>query len=166
MLSVKIGSAQMALVAPNPNSRLGQSSGRGTSFYFGIISAVLVFVIVVIAIVALIAKRNPERYGPQPARPGQPKQSRAKGLARAVLESIPIVRFRENDRDANATAQRDIELAVTGRDNRTQSTTVDANSLSPDPDAIIVNSNRSTNAPAMTSEGLSAAQPAFQTLPG
>lgn len=166
MLSVKIGSAQMALVTPNPNSRLGQSSGRGTSIYFGIISAVLVFVIIVIAIVALIAKRNSERYGPQPARPGQPKQSRAKGLARAVLESIPIVRFRENDRDANATAQRDIELAVTGRDNRTQSTTVDANSLSPDPDAIIVNSNRSTYAPAMTSDGLSAAQPAFQTLPG
>jgi len=84
-----------------------------------------------------------------------------------VIESIPIIRFGENDdKDANAAAQRDIELAVTGPDNRTQSTTVDANNPSSDPDAIIVNSDISTNALAAMTEGLSAAQPTFQTRSG
>lgn len=42
---------------------------------------------------ALKAHRNPERYGPRNAIRGRPGQSRAKGLARAVLETLPIVKF-------------------------------------------------------------------------
>merc|ERR1711939_646688 len=166
MLSVRSGSAQMVPPTPDPQSRFGQKSGFRITIFFGIFSAVFVLVMIAIAIGAFRAHQNPERYGPQPARPGRPKQSRAKGLTRAVIESIPIVRFSENsDKNTNAAAQRDIELAVTSLDNRTQSTTVDANNPS-DPDAIIVNSDISTNTPATTTEGLLAAQPTFQTRSG
>ena len=166
MLSIRFGSAQMAPPTPDPQSKFGRRSGLGIAIFFGIFSAIFVLVMIAIAIGAFRAHQNPERYGPQPARPGRPKQSRAKGLTRAVIESIPIVRFSENsDKNTNAAAQRDIELAVTSLDNRTQSTTVDANNPS-DPDAIIVNSDISTNTPATTTEGLLAAQPTFQTRSG
>lgn len=167
MLSVRFGSAQIALPTPDPKSGLSHSNGPGATILFAVIGVMFALVLIAITIGVFRAHQNPERYGPQPARPGRPKQSRAKGLTRAVIESIPIVRFSENnDNDANAAAQRDIELAVANPDNRTQSATVDANNPSSDPYAIIVNSNISTNAPATTTEGLSAAQPTFQTRSG
>jgi len=163
LLSVRFGSAQMALPTPDPAS--GQTGGSGVAIFLSAFGVIVGLLIIAVMISVLRSRRNPERYGPSPARPGRPKQSRAKGLARAVLESIPIVRFSESDKDANATPQRDIELAVTGLDIHTPSTTVDASSLSPDPDAIF-HSNRSTNTPATTTEGLLAAQPTFQTRSG
>ena len=163
LLSVRFGSAQMALPTPDPAS--GQTGGSGVAIFLSAFGVIVGLLIIAVMVSVLRSRRNPERYGPSPARPGRPKQSRAKGLARAVLESIPIVRFSESDKDANATPQRDIELAVTGLDIHTPSTTVDASSLSPDPDAIF-HSNRSTNTPATTTEGLLAAQPTFQTRSG
>ena len=57
----------------------------------GIITALFLLIIVTGAV---RAHRHPERYGPRAiARLGHPRQSRAKGLARAVLDTIPIVRF-------------------------------------------------------------------------
>merc|ERR1711939_813148 len=167
MLSIRFGSAQMAPPTPDPQSKFGRRSGLGIAIFFGIFGAIFVLVMIAIAIGAFRAHQNPERYGPQPARPGRPKQSRAKGLTRAVIESIPIVRFSENsDKNTNAAAQRDIELALASPDNGTQSTTVDANNPTSNPDAIIVNSDISINTPATTIEGLSAAQPTFQTRSG
>ncbi len=50
---------------------------------------------------AIRAHRHPERYGPRAiARFGQPRQSRAKGIARAVLDTLPIVRFSANREEA------------------------------------------------------------------
>jgi hypothetical protein len=57
----------------------------------GIITALFLLIIITGAV---RAHRHPERYGPRAtARFGRPRQSRAKGLARAVLDTIPIVRF-------------------------------------------------------------------------
>ncbi|PVH79338.1 hypothetical protein DL98DRAFT_220044 [Cadophora sp. DSE1049] len=56
-------------------------------------------------------RRNPERYGPRPAVAGRPKQTRKKGLAMAVLESIPVVRFGANNKSAEDGPQKDVELA-------------------------------------------------------
>lgn len=161
MLSIRLGSAQIMLLTPDPKSALVQTNNSGGIIVLGVFGGLFALVTIAITIGVLRAHRDPEQYGPQPARPGRPKQSRAKGLARAVLESIPVVKFGENnDKDANAAARRDIELAVTGPDN--QSTTVNANNPS-DPD---VKSDISTNTPATTTEGLSAAQPTFQTRYG
>lgn len=54
---------------------------------------------------ALKAHRHPETYGPRNVL-GRPRQSRARGIARAMLDTIPIVKF--GGRDAGKPA--DVEL--------------------------------------------------------
>ncbi|KAL8673735.1 MAG: hypothetical protein Q9168_001842 [Polycauliona sp. 1 TL-2023] len=78
----------------------------------GIITALFLIIIVVGAI---RAHRHPERYGPRNI-VGRTRQSRAKGIARAMLETIPIVKFGDNDvpkttEPATTTGERDIEMA-------------------------------------------------------
>ena len=57
----------------------------------GVITALF---LVIIITGAVRAHRHPERYGPRNVL-GRPRQSRAKGIARAMLETIPIVKFGE-----------------------------------------------------------------------
>ncbi|KAI4267173.1 MAG: hypothetical protein L6R38_008377 [Xanthoria sp. 2 TBL-2021] len=77
----------------------------------GIITALFLIIIIVGAI---RAHRHPERYGPRNI-VGRARQSRAKGIARAMLETIPIVKFGDNDAPKTAepvtTSERDIEMA-------------------------------------------------------
>lgn len=70
----------------------------------GIITALF---LVIIITGAVRAHRHPERYGPRNIL-GRPRQSRAKGLARAMLDTIPIVKFGEHN---VAPKQTDVELA-------------------------------------------------------
>lgn len=70
----------------------------------GVITALFLGIII---IGAVRAHRHPERYGPR-AVMGRARQSRAKGLARAMLDTIPIVKFGDHD-DAPKSA--DVELA-------------------------------------------------------
>ena len=61
----------------------------------GIITALFLLIIVTGAV---RAHRHPERYGPRNVL-GRPRQGRAKGIARAMLDTIPIVKFnREEDK--------------------------------------------------------------------
>lgn len=77
----------------------------------GIITALFLMIIIVGAI---RAHRHPERYGPRRVL-GRPRQSRAKGIARAMLETLPIVKFgdQEEDKPGETIAEigRDVELA-------------------------------------------------------
>lgn len=59
----------------------------------GIITALFLIIIITGAI---RAHRHPERYGPRNVM-GRPRQSRARGLARAMLDTIPIVKFGERE---------------------------------------------------------------------
>ncbi|KAF1947986.1 hypothetical protein EJ02DRAFT_461500 [Clathrospora elynae] len=68
----------------------------------GIITALF---LVIIITGAVRAHRHPERYGPRNVL-GRPRQSRARGLGRAILETIPIVKFGEKETDKPA----DVEL--------------------------------------------------------
>lgn len=61
---------------------------------FGIAGLVAVFIAGSYLLARIMARRNPERYGPRPAAPGQTRQTRRQGLALAALESIPIIHFR------------------------------------------------------------------------
>ena len=70
----------------------------------GIITALF---LVIIITGAVRAHRHPERYGPRNII-GRPRQSRAKGLARAMLDTIPIVKFGETNEASKPT---DVELA-------------------------------------------------------
>lgn len=77
----------------------------------GIITALFLMIIV---IGAVRAHRHPERYGPRRVL-GRPRQSRAKGIARAMLETLPIVKFGDQEGDKpgepQAVSGRDVELA-------------------------------------------------------
>ena len=79
----------------------------------GIITALFLIIIIVGAI---RAHRHPERYGPRRVI-GRVRQGRAKGLARAMLETLPIVKFGDKDEEIKNTEQgRDVELADASRD--------------------------------------------------
>ena len=79
----------------------------------GIITALFLIIIIVGAI---RAHRHPERYGPRRVI-GRVRQGRAKGLARAMLETLPIVKFGDTEEDAKPAEQgRDVELADVPKD--------------------------------------------------
>jgi Ring finger domain len=63
---------------------------------YSLTSMITVLLLVVIIGGAIKARRHPERYGPR-AFIGRPRQSRAKGIAIAMLETLPIVRFGDPD---------------------------------------------------------------------
>lgn len=71
----------------------GNNSAIAMSILYSITGLVTVLFLVIIATGAVRAHRNPERYGPRSGHSGRPRQSRAKGIARAVLETLPIVKF-------------------------------------------------------------------------
>ena len=73
---------------------------------YSVTGVVTLLFVVIIIIGARRAYRYPDRYGPRNIT-GWPRQSRAKGLARAMLDTLPIVKFGE-DKDVKA---KDIELA-------------------------------------------------------
>jgi RING-like zinc finger len=71
----------------------GHHSPVAMSILYSITGLIAILFVVIVAIGAVRAYRYPERYGPRRANGGQPRQSRAKGLARAVLDTLPIVKF-------------------------------------------------------------------------
>jgi hypothetical protein len=76
----------------------------------GIITALF---LVIIVTGAVRAHRHPERYGPRAViGMGRPRQSRAKGIGRAILDGIPIVKFGEK----KETKPTDVELGSTSTD--------------------------------------------------
>ncbi|CAM6005568.1 unnamed protein product [Sphagnum balticum] len=129
---------------------------------FGSVGGVFLLIFATVMVTAAAqTHRHPERYSPRPGGLGRPKQSRAKGLARAVLESIPIVKFGDsNDTEADAAAHKDIELADTGQANCDQSTTTDANNPATSRHTSIVTSRRGTTVTATS--GLSTIEPDIQ----
>lgn len=78
----------------------------------GIITALF---LVIIITGALRAHRHPERYGPRTIA-GRPRQSRARGLARAIVETLPIVKFGEQEPPKPT----DVELANTANREETE----------------------------------------------
>ena len=104
------GSAGGANTNPNGNV-LGPSPTTAVAMIIlysitGIITALFLIIIVTGAV---RAHRHPERYGPRNGL-GRPRQSRARGIARAMLETIPIVKFGEKKDDK---ASGDVELSAT-----------------------------------------------------
>ncbi|KAJ5804896.1 Zinc finger RING-type [Penicillium riverlandense] len=73
----------------------------------GIITALFLGIIVTGAV---RAHRHPERYGPRRIA-GRARQSRARGIARAMLETIPIVKFGDNE-DSVEAVKRDVEMTM------------------------------------------------------
>lgn len=78
----------------------------------GIITALFLAIIITGAV---RAHRHPERYGPRYTA-GRPRQSRARGIARAMLETIPIVKFGDGHDPKVDAAKGDVEMSLDPED--------------------------------------------------
>jgi hypothetical protein len=96
----------------NPSQTYGSSPTTAVAMIIlysvtGIITALFLIIIITGAI---RAHRHPERYGPRNV-VGRTRQTRARGIARAMLDTIPVVKFGEQPKpDPKVT---DVELADT-----------------------------------------------------
>lgn len=77
----------------------------------GIITALFLGIIITGAV---RAHRHPERYGPRRIA-GRVRQSRARGIARAMLDTIPVVKFDDKNDDVEA-AKRHVEMTMDPED--------------------------------------------------
>ncbi|KAI1083903.1 hypothetical protein F5B20DRAFT_357301 [Whalleya microplaca] len=77
----------------NTDTQGGNNSAVAMSILYSITGLITLLFLIIIATGAIRAHRHPERYGPRASYGGRPRQSRARGLARAVLETLPIVKF-------------------------------------------------------------------------
>lgn len=91
---------RVAIFGNNTNNESSNSKSGGKSspavamsILYSCTGLITLLFAIIIVTGAVRAHRYPERYGPRGARHGLPRQSRAKGLARAVLDTIPIVKF-------------------------------------------------------------------------
>lgn len=91
-----------------PQLQSGPTTAVAMSILYSITGIITILFLAIIATGAIRAHRHPERYGPRHGFPGRPRQSRAKGLARAMLETLPIVKF--GDPEPVKPGSREIEL--------------------------------------------------------
>ena len=89
------GSTNMTSTLTSDEKQSGSNSVVAMSILYSIIGLITVLFLVIIGMGAVRAHRYPERYGPRSGYGGRSSQSRAKGLARAVLETLPIVKFED-----------------------------------------------------------------------
>ena len=100
--TIKAGGILRATITGNANTtttpsttqeQSGSNSAVAMSILYSITGLITLLFLVIIGTGAIRAHRYPERYGPRSGYGGRPSQSRARGLARAVLETLPIVKF-------------------------------------------------------------------------
>jgi hypothetical protein len=96
---------------PSTSSTPAPTTAVAMSILYSITGIITLLFLVIIATGAIRAHRHPERYGPRGGLPGRPRQSRAKGLARAMLETLPIVKFGDGEAKPES---REIELEEGG----------------------------------------------------
>lgn len=81
---------QQGTLGPNPSTAVAMI------ILYTITGVITALFLVIIVTGAVRAHRHPERYGPR-AIIGRPRQSRARGIGRAILDGIPIVKFGERE---------------------------------------------------------------------
>ncbi|KAH6688352.1 RING-7 protein [Plectosphaerella plurivora] len=81
----------------NPSEGTTSHSAVAMTILYTITGLITLLFLAIIGTGAVRAHRHPERYGPRASYGGRPPQSRARGLARAVLETLPIVKFGNPD---------------------------------------------------------------------
>lgn len=87
------GNGSTAGSGSTTDNNSGNNSAVAMSILYSITGLITLLFLVIISTGAVRAHRHPERYGPRAGYGGRPRQSRARGIARAVLETIPIVKF-------------------------------------------------------------------------
>ncbi|PNY29558.1 Protein goliath [Tolypocladium capitatum] len=133
----------------------GNSSTVAMSILYSITGLITLLFLVIIATGAVRAHRYPERYGPRAAFGGRPRQSRAKGIARAVLDTIPIVKF-GNQEPSKPDPEQELDTATADRhDVSTRMTAPDlVQDGRPDAAATSRRASHDTTASASNSHGV------------
>ncbi|RAL11708.1 RING-H2 finger protein [Aspergillus homomorphus CBS 101889] len=108
-------STNMSFLATNPNQvgSTGDSPNTAMIILYTITGIITALFLAIIITGAVRAHRHPERYGPRHTA-GRPRQSRARGIARAMLDTIPIVKFGDNNTDNGKTdaVKGDVEMGM------------------------------------------------------
>ncbi|TQW00517.1 hypothetical protein V2A60_001596 [Cordyceps javanica] len=98
--------------APGVPDPAGDDRGHSTvamSVLYSITGLITLLFLAIIITGTVRAHRHPERYGPHNGFGRRPRQSRAKGIARAVLETLPIVKFGNVDEHAKPDPELELE---------------------------------------------------------
>ncbi|OBT90934.1 hypothetical protein VE02_00194 [Pseudogymnoascus sp. 03VT05] len=130
----------------NQPTQRNQTSVVAMSVLYAVTGIVTILFLVIITTGAWRAHNNPARYGPRTGFAGRPRQSRAKGLAKAMLETLPIVKF--GDPLPPKAENRDIELDDTNTSEEPKAAHVATDSdkkVSPEQDADPVEADIATS---------------------
>ncbi|KAL9112963.1 MAG: hypothetical protein Q9227_002828 [Pyrenula ochraceoflavens] len=117
-------------IPPSGSSSNGPTGNNAMIILYSITGIITALFLVIIITGAIRAHRHPERYGPRNVI-GRPRQSRAKGIARAMLETLPVVRFGDPEERPKKVGEGDIELADEGDRNEHERTPSTAANSSP-----------------------------------
>ncbi|PLB39421.1 RING-H2 finger protein [Aspergillus candidus] len=91
----------------------GDSPNTAMIILYSITGIITALFLAIIITGAVRAHRHPERYGPRYTA-GRPRQSRARGIARAMVETIPIVKFGDAYDPKVEAVKGDVEMAPEG----------------------------------------------------
>ncbi|BCR88126.1 RING-H2 finger protein [Aspergillus chevalieri] len=94
------------------NDSSGGSPNTAMIILYSITGIITVLFLAIIITGAIRAHRHPERYGPRYATGRRSRQSRARGIARAMLETIPIVKFGDEPEGKPDPAKGDVEMGI------------------------------------------------------
>ncbi|KAL5397859.1 hypothetical protein PMIN03_012836 [Paraphaeosphaeria minitans] len=136
MFSAKITRANTQNDSTDPAQNPGQANPLGPSpstavamiILYSITGVITALFLVIIITGAVRAHRHPDRYGPRDIM-GRPRQSRARGLGMAILDTIPIVKFGEREQPKST----DVELGSTSEARRVDGAAADATTTTTPP---------------------------------
>jgi Ring finger domain len=122
-------------------SNSGVSNGLGQSpttavamiILYSITGIITALFVVIIITGAIRAHRHPERYGPRSII-GRGRQSRARGIARAMLDTLPIVKFGDRLDPKVDPAHPDVELNPVAANQTDGTSRADPNNATPSGD--------------------------------
>jgi hypothetical protein len=132
MFSSASGNWLIARKSAEGNSTSGGIGGQGQGYgpsgpspstavamiiLYSITGVITALFLVIIITGAIRAHRHPERYGPRNVL-GRPRQSRARGLARAMLDTLPIVKFGEKEEGKPGDVEMASSSAAAGAETR------------------------------------------------
>jgi hypothetical protein len=154
---------------PPQQSPLGPSPSTAVAMIilYSITGIITALFLVIIVTGAIRAHRHPDRYGPRDVL-GRPRQSRARGLGRAILDTLPIVKFGQPEPPKPT----DVELGSTSEARDVNATTAEtetqetqAGTETRDVPVTKTPTDATAEQPASMESGISAAQAGAAALP-
>ncbi|KAH1397508.1 hypothetical protein KXX31_001187 [Aspergillus fumigatus] len=110
-LSIVYNMSFVGTVTPSTQDGSTDSPNTAMIILYSITGIITALFLAIIITGAIRAHRHPERYGPRYTA-GRPRQSRARGIARAMLDTIPIVKFGDSSDPKTDPVKGDVEMSL------------------------------------------------------